>query len=294
MSPARRAYEKGVDEPRVLSPWKFSGGDWRPGSAEPAATPPTTLKVATFNVWFEDHEFESRAAAILLLLRESGADVIALQEVKLRFLERALREPWIRDEFTLSDADGSTIADYGVILLSRLPVLGLELYDLPSTMGRQLLTARVAAGKLDLVVATTHLESLSEFGMYREEQLRKIFRVLEPAENALLLGDFNFCSSSVENEALDERYADLWPLSRPEEPGWTVDGQANAMRRSLGKSKKRARYDRIFARSNGRSFKIRSIRLLGTEPVSPELPDLFPSDHFGVWAELGLFRSPAL
>ena len=278
----------------ALPPWGFDPSlqRWVDRGAAAAAAPRAAVTLATFNVWFEEHEFDARGAAMLGLLRTSGADVIALQEVTAPFLERMLREDWVRREFTVSDATASTIPDYGVILLSRLPVRAFEVHDLPTTMSRTLLVARVATGSRDLTVGGVHLESIPEFAPYREAQLREIFRILEPAENAVLMGDFNFCSTWEENANLDDRYADLWPLLHPDDPGWTVDGESNAMRRALGKSAKRVRFDRILARSAGGALKLRSIGLLGTEPISPDRPDLLPSDHFGLAATLEIGGPP--
>ena len=192
----------------------------------------------------------------------------------------------MRRDFAVSDATGTTIPDYGVLLLSRLPVGRFELHDLPTTMSRKLLLGQVRTGTVDFSVGALHLESLKEFGLYREEQLKEVFRILESCENAILMGDFNFCSTSEENSLLDERYTDLWPLLHPDGPGWTVDGESNAMRRALGKSGKQVRFDRILVRAARGALKLRSISLLGTDPISPARPELFPSDHFGVTATL--------
>jgi tyrosyl-DNA phosphodiesterase 2 len=275
-----------VDTPQIPS-WSFdhSKQAWTPaGKSIQFSRPNITL--ATFNVWFGEYELSARCDALLGLLRDCGADIIALQEVTAPFLERMLAQSWVRRDFVISDATGATFPDYGVVLLSRVPVHRFELYDLPTTMSRKLVLCRLAAGALNLDVGAVHLESLKEFGMYREEQLRAIFRILEPRENAVLLGDFNFCSSWDENELIDDRYSDLWPLLHPDDPGWTVDGESNAMRPALGKSGKQVRFDRILVRAKSGSLQVQSIRLLGTAPVSPDLPEVFPSDHFGLVATL--------
>jgi tyrosyl-DNA phosphodiesterase 2 len=278
-----------------LPPWRFddSKQEWDiAGVTAPKWREELTF--ATFNVWFEEHEFTARSDAMFALLRRSGADVIALQEVIPRFLDRLLKLDWVRREFAVSDATGATIPDYGVVLLSRLPVRRFEFHDLPTTMSRKLLLGRLESGPLELSVGTVHLESLKEFGLYREEQLQRIFGILEPCKNTVLLGDFNFCSMSEENARIDDRYADLWPLAHPDAPGWTVDGEANGMRQALGKSGKQVRFDRILVRSERGVFKLMSINLLGADPISPERPDVYPSDHFGLVATLELGMSSRL
>ena len=278
---------------RSLEPWRVepSSGSWiRDGGKAPIGRP-STVTLATFNVWFGDHEFEARGAAMIGLLRESGADLLALQEVTLPFLRRLLREDWVRREFYISDADGSTFSDYGTVLLSRFPVLGFEIHELRSTMNRTLLLARTGLGALPWVVGCVHLESLLDFASCRAEQLRQVFEILEREENAVVLGDFNLCSTWAENAQLDERYSDLWPLAHPDRPGWTVDTDANRMRQVLGKSRKNVRFDRILVRSKSGLLRLRSMDLLGAGPVSPDRPDLYPSDHFGLMATLDVAPS---
>jgi len=272
----------------LLPPWQFdkSKEEWTTASGTLVSSRRADMTVATFNVWFDEFEREARWDALLDLLQRCDADIIALQEVTPPFLARMLRKSWLRSDFTVSDARGATMPDYGVVLLSRVPVGEFELHELPTTMSRKLLLGRIRTGTLDISVGCLHLESLKEFGLYREEQLREIFRILEPAENAILLGDFNFCSTWDENLKIDDRYADLWPLLHPDDPGWTVDGEANAMRKALGKSGKQVRFDRILVRSAKGALRLRSIRLLGREPLSPKRPDVFPSDHLGLAATL--------
>jgi endonuclease/exonuclease/phosphatase family metal-dependent hydrolase len=272
----------------VLPPWRFdpAGRSWVRDARIAPDRARSTLTLATFNVWFGEHEFGARGTALLDLLRRSRADLIALQEVTPPFLRRLSDEDWVRRGFCLSDADGTTIGDYGTLLVSRLPVRGIEIHDLPTAMGRTLLLARIGLGSRSLCVGVVHLESLADPASYRRRQLVRIYEILEPEENAVLLGDFNFCSTWDENEQLDGRYCDLWPLAHPDRPGWTVDTETNRMRQALGKSKKNVRFDRILVRSAPGLLRLRSMDLLGTGPVSTEQPDLYPSDHFGLVATL--------
>jgi tyrosyl-DNA phosphodiesterase 2 len=48
---------------------------------------------------------------------------------------------------------------------------------------------------------------------------------------------------------------------------------------STGKQR-HVRFDRVLVK--GARWRPTRIDLLGTEPISPELPRVFPSDHFGV------------
>jgi hypothetical protein len=44
-------------------------------------SPRLTLKLLTWNIWFDSFHFELRTRAVLQILKESCADFVALQEV---------------------------------------------------------------------------------------------------------------------------------------------------------------------------------------------------------------------
>lgn len=50
------------------------------------------------------------------------------------------------------------------------------------------------------------------------------------------------------------------------------------------KGGEKVRFDRILLR--GKRYRPRAVELLGTTPIAPSTPDVFPSDHFGVTATL--------
>jgi len=96
------------------------------------------------------------------------------------------------------------------------------------------------------------------------------------------MGDFNFDPrSDAEQSRLGRNYVDLWrALASGHGVGHTVDSSQNRMR-FLHKGKhKHVRFDRILLRSVTPGWAPRSIRLLGTEPLSPATPNTYPSDHF--------------
>ncbi len=269
---------------RELRPFRFSQptGRW---IEEPLAERPTTetrLTVVTFNVWFSDRDFEERCDAMMRLLHEADADIIALQEVTPDFLTRARRGSWLKERYCISDATGETVRGYGVALFSRLPIESLALMDLPSSMDRHLLLATCRVNGRKMAIATVHLESLREFGYVRKHQLGSIFAVLDEYETAILLGDLNFCSTWDENQAIRDNYVDLWPLLHVDDPGFTL------VPREPSTTWPAVRFDRILVKSPPGTAKAKEIRMIGTSPVDPARPTLYPSDHFGLMADLRL------
>lgn len=224
-------------------------------------------------MWFDEHRRADRLDALLGELQALDADVIGLQEVVGVTFRQLQKCPWIRERYLVAEA-------LGLVALSRLPLKGVEVVDLCSAMGRRLLLVDLEVPE-PLRVGVVHLESMRAFASSREYQLGEAFAALRGAPQAALMGDFNFCSTSAENDNLDAAYLDLWAHLRPDEPGWTEDTTVNVMRRVHHRNEKHARYDRILWR--GADWRPVSIELLGTEPIEP---GLFCSDHFGLHARL--------
>lgn len=250
-------------------------------SAEPSHL--TTLTCATFNVWFGEHYFEERFKAILQLFEQQYPDVLALQEVTPPFLAGLRTSQWIRSRYYISDFFGSTLNSYGVVLLSRFPIESLEMHALPTRMERSLLVARIPVNNTHLTIGTVHLESLIESEEWRGRQLQQIFKTFQRERDVIFMGDFNFCSTwSEEQKRLPPDYVDVWPALRTE-PGWTEDPDVNLMLARYSE-KGVVRFDRILVRSGRPGWVPSSIELLGTSPIAADLPEVFPSDHFGLLA----------
>ncbi len=264
------------------APVRFDGGHWaRP--RVPAGDTPDPIRIVTWNVWFDDHKLEERGVGLLAELGRRRPHVIALQEVTYALLAAILQEPWVRADYQISDVD---VIAYDVIVLSRLPITRMMTLPLVSEMGRRLVVARLGCG---LDVATVHLESTSARAAERATQLRAIQPALaEASENAVLVGDMNFDPAAAhESAALDPSFVDVWPALRPDEPGYTVDGERNAMCVRATREQHRARIDRVFARS--RRWRPQAIELVGTAPI--DRAGTFVSDHFGLEVTLRHDRS---
>jgi endonuclease/exonuclease/phosphatase family metal-dependent hydrolase len=243
------------------------------------------LTLVSYNLWFGEYRWEERLAALLELVRDCRPDVIGFREVTPRCLERILAEDWVRRGYQISDVDGSTLEPHGVLLLSRLPMRGLALCHLPSQKDRKLLLGELETADGCFCAGTVHLESSPPNIPLRLEQLDRVLPWLSETNDGVLMGDFNFDPRDTAEQSLVEpRYMDLWSELHGDEPGYTVDSMRNRMRLQHKGQHKRARFDRILLRSRGGRWAPQAIRIIGTRPVSPEPPDLYPSDHFGLAA----------
>jgi tyrosyl-DNA phosphodiesterase 2 len=158
-------------------------------------------------------------------------------------------------------------------------------------MNRKVLVAELCVSEQSFNVATVHLESQKPSADIRAEQLAMIFPLLEKSEHSVVMGDFNFCSSwTWENANIDSCYQDMWSVLRSDEPGYTEDTDINLMRLQQTQKKKKVRFDRILLRSSSPGWRPKSIQLLGTKPISPAYPNVFPSDHFGLVGQIQLRR----
>ena len=240
------------------------------------------LTVATYNIWFDPSHALERYAAIADVLSRDAPDVMVFQEVTPAALNLFLAQPWIREHYLRAAVVGGRAGNYGMLLLSRVPVTRVTYRRMPILLSRGVLRAEFTINNQPLVVSCVHLDSGKAAARRRGWQLRTIFRSLRTSDNAVVLGDFNL--RDHENGRIPPPYRDVWPALRPGEDGFTEDTSINHMRFDMKNKHRHVRFDRILVK--GPAWTPASVDLLGTEPVSSALPRVFPSDHFGVRCRL--------
>jgi len=270
-----------------------------------ASLPPlerSTLRVLTYNVWYADRHLWPRFRAFSEILRTSDADIICLQEVRADVVKRLLSFAWVREGYLVSDSAGFTLGQYGVFILSRLPVVRFVWYPLPSQQAsRFLLRADFNFNGKSVSVMNTQLESGIENAEVRKEQLVIAQGALTGAETTVLVGDFNLYPAK--GESTDESTAlakvlsdhkDVWPLLHPLDKGFTYDSTRN----TVIYEKEQARFDRILLKTpTSGGWTAKSIKLVGDESIplssgeslSPKSgAAIFASPHFGLLAEFSI------
>ena len=255
---------------------------WVDVDAFPRVTPRDELVLATFNVWFNDFHAEQRYRAIADVLSRKMPDVMVFQEITPAALDVFLAQPWIRVRYRRAEVTGGRVGNYGMLMLSRLPIGAVTYTRLPTKLARGFMTAELDTGGPPLTVAAVHLESGKAADRLRARQLGRVTRTLRRTENAVLLGDFNMRDS--ENGRIGAPFRDVWPALRPDEDGFTEDTSINLMRLDSKNKHRHVRFDRVLLKGGG--WSATDVELLGTEPISPVLPRVFPSDHFGVLCRL--------
>ena len=210
-----------------------------------------------------------------------------------------------------TERDGAPFVPGGQLVLARHPITRTAAAVLPGRQRRTVLVATVEVAGHAITVATSHMESFLDDGPTRSEQLDVVFEMLAPAEHGVFLGDFNFGDGEQpETGRLAPRYVDVWRVLHPGDPGFTWNNDQNPMA-GIGAfaGEPNRRLDRVLVRSP--LLRPRSIRIIGNTPVGErvltlrdraiiEPPDrrtsdsgeptiaVFPSDHYGLLAELAL------
>jgi endonuclease/exonuclease/phosphatase family metal-dependent hydrolase len=240
------------------------------------------LTVSTYNIWFNDLHAEQRYRAIAALLSRELPDVMVFQEVTDTALEILLAQSWIRKHYARVAVADDNLGNYGMLMLSRLPIRQATYTRLPTHLARGYLTATYTLNGVEQKIVSVHLESGKKARQLRARQLSCLFRAFRGSGNVILLGDFNMRDS--ENPLLDPVYRDVWPTLRPDEPGFTEDTSINHMRYDMKNKDRHVRFDRVLVK--GPAWTPEAIELLGREPIAHSLPRVFPSDHFGVLCRL--------
>jgi poly(A) polymerase len=239
----------------------------RPVHGDATAEPGLRLRVLTWNTLWDRYDSDlidtaRRRPLLVEELARADADVIALQEVEPELLAMLAIEGY-------AVSDGTNIAEHGLVLLSRLPVLEAGHHRLRAHKGVAAMVVRTAFGPV--AVLATHLTSDHHpYGPARrvEELARLAVGVAEIHGPVVLLGDFN--GGAVDGLGL----VDAWSAVRGDDTP-TFDPTVNPLAAVSSLTGLAARLDRVLVRG------VRPVatELLGTGPV-------FVSDHYGVVADL--------
>lgn len=178
------------------------------------------VRVLTWNLWGRHADWQSRASSIVAVLRNSGADVIALQEV---WADEASGD---EQAVMLADALGfyshSTMVTtskgcgLGNAILSRWPIAesGYDLLptDSPDDIDRRVAVFAMVSSPWGVIpTISTHLSWQRNLSAVRQKQTRKLAALATTLAAgqwpAILMGDFNADPDSDEIRQLTGRRA---------------------------------------------------------------------------------------
>jgi endonuclease/exonuclease/phosphatase family metal-dependent hydrolase len=261
----------------------------------------TRLRVITWNLWGRGGPWSERLARITSTLVAAQPDVVALQEVwaeeggrnQADLLATALGfdRIWAR-RYAIDDVA------VGNAILSRWPIAESEVRPLPAPpeLGelRNVIRATVDGPRGRLAVYTTHLNWRFDQSDVRQQQVRFVARfIAESREDGcppILTGDFNAVPDSDEIRMLTGRMAlavpglvfhDAWEAAGDGGGAGFTWTNANPWARQDLEPDRRIDYVFVGWPKKGGAGHVTSCRLIGEA-----IDDVFPSDHYGVLAEL--------
>jgi len=187
-----------------------------------------SFSVLTWNVWFASIHQKQRATGLFREIEQRNPSVVCLQEVTAIFLKLLNEDEYITSHYVLEKTGAQACRiGYGCVLLYRKDVKKPSktvIVKLPTKLNRWLLESRFKFHNRTVIIGTVHLDSMKGMKETRKQQLELIFKRWKKHKHALLMGDFNFCSTwPEENNTIEQCYTDVWPALHDvkKEPGWT-------------------------------------------------------------------------
>ncbi len=260
----------------------------------------TTIRVATWNIWWRFGPWEQRQPAIIETLRDIDADVITLQEVwqegernqaELLAIELGLNATY-RAEHSI---DG---VSFGNAVLSRWPIVATEAFryeaDGWEDENRVAVCAHIDGPRGQLDVYSTHLNWRLDHSGPRQHMVQQLRTFISQTRSSafppIVGGDFNATPTSDEIRAMtaskppgqDELMLnDAWQLADQGHPGmtWTKD---NPYVDDELEPPRRIDYLFVGKPNTDNAGEVLGCRLNGTRPID----GVWPSDHFAVVADV--------
>jgi len=286
-----------------------------PAVPDVTAEPVRPLRVVSYNILHggvlsglngKDEDLEARLRISVEQLRALDADIIGLQEASTsrqrgNVAERLARElgyhhhayaPTLFRFFSLEfiNRHVSWMFNFteGPAIVSRFPIVGWEFHGLPRCNGyfdpRVLLQATVRTPWGDMGIASTHTSR----GFCQADRVVELIEERRGVYASVLMGDFNAVEDSTGIRRLTHQagYVDAFRTANPDDPGATVFQAIRAPGPTV-----RRRVDFVFLVPGhvvpGRVLSSRVV--LNTPGALDNGQTLWPSDHYGVLAELDVF-----
>lgn len=253
-----------------------------------------SLSLLTWNIdGLDERDLEERTTAVFQTILLKQPDVVFLQEVIAPSF--TLLKQKLNSKYHFFAPDFPPEHYFVVILVKQAPYLSpgsLDCLSYPGTsMGRQLLQLPLSFKGLEIVVLTSHLESMKDYSAERKAQLRTAFDVMvkkmrEGKNVCIFGGDLNVREAEVKSVKVPEGIVDAWQTCGSDVSSqFTWDVKNNDNLHWPYPNKPHARYDRVYC--------ISSTAAGGLQPTHFELVGQdrlykcgrFPSDHWGLWVE---------
>jgi endonuclease/exonuclease/phosphatase family metal-dependent hydrolase len=242
------------------------------------------VKVATLNLFNRMGDWDSRRPLIIDQLEQLLPDVLAMQEVDLgidqgvqicREINQRLGD---RAHYRIKHATtpGIRANFFAIGTIARIDCVGHEILDF-MTFDRiaQRLVFEVGGARFALV--NTHLHHPVEAVEERAEQARRLLEWVDRQEElpTVVLGDFNSYPGEMTVDIMKSRFRSAHEVAHGREPDQTWPTPVNTYDNSPPGT-----LDYVYLSAE---FRVAGAGLAFNQPA-PENPELFPSDHLGLYA----------
>ncbi len=258
------------------------------------------VKVATINILFDLEEWMLRRELLVSGLAAEQADLIALQEVKLpedtgAWLAEQLQMPYVY-LVPRTNAAGQPPHD-GIAILSRHPFVHQEMLTLQG-QGRVAQYVQVRVDGQPFVLCNGHYYWYPGSHPERDAQVQQVIHwlgQLSPELPIVAVGDFNGTPDTSAIALMRQHFQSAYAAHHGQEPEYTCP--TPLARRSWQKLLRhtlrnllanrtlkpwRGTLDYIFVNQH---LQVQNCQLILNQP-DPNRRTLYPSDHFGIMAEL--------
>jgi endonuclease/exonuclease/phosphatase family metal-dependent hydrolase len=249
----------------------------------------TEIKVATLNLFNRMGDWERRAPLVIDQLEALAPDVIGFQEVDLdidqgmwiskQINKRQEQRPHYRIKHVASPGKFASV--HGLGTLSKLDVIEHEILDLMThdRVAQRLVLQREG---VQFAIVNTHLHHPPEAVQERVDQIEYLLSWLDRDERRLptiVSGDFNAYVGEPGVALMKGRFRSAYETIHGQEPEKTWSTPVNTYDDSP-----HGTLDYIYV---SEQFGVTEAGLAFDTPSSDDA-NLFPSDHLGIYAVLGL------
>lgn len=261
------------------------------------------VKVVTINILFEMDLWERRRQLLVAGLKAQQPDLIGLQEANLQentafWLAEQLEMPYVY-LVSYQERAYKIGTEYGIAILSRYPFIQQAQLDLQS-QGRLAQYVEVKIGDRPLIFCNGHYYWQPGSTPERMKQIQLLIDRLAklPSEIPIIaVGDFNATPDTPEIRFLKAQFTSAYSIYHGEEPEYTCPTPLLKANRSLWRKFAlrlmnlytnrtfkpwRGTLDYIFINNH---LSVRDCQVILTQPA-PDNPHIYPSDHFGIAADL--------
>ncbi len=260
------------------------------------------VKVVTINILFDIKCWEKRSKLLVDELKVINADLIALQEINIQeqtghWLAQQLNMPYMY-LVPFQERPYKLGPEYGIAILSRYPFVLQQQLNLQS-QGRLAQYVQVNINNQPLIFCNGHYYWQPGKTDARMEQFKLLVDWLSTLSSLpiIAVGDFNATPDTPEIEFIREHFISAYAAHHGQEPEYTCPTPLiktkNNLTRTIGRRVAnilvhrkieawRGTLDYIFTNQH---LQVHNCELILTKSA-PDNQLIYPSDHFGIAAEL--------